>query len=185
MENNRYTNTLAEVPAIIVQVESLKEDCESENTILKGGFYLANGVFVHESKKDSCGFYAGGTLQKNGHFFPGEDRYEPFYDEAGNITAFRQIDSAVNHFTLPELDLIAQYALNSKANLMDALQECYKSADHESLREMIKHVLIKLHFMPDDQCRRFMSDVYWALRERSLRSIEQRLVPEDTASSIE
>lgn len=170
MESNRYTNTLTEVPATIIEIKKASVSYGKE--IIKDAFQLANDQVVIESKKDKHGYYAGGTMESNGHFQPTEDRYEPVYDEDGNLCAFRQIEQSVNSFAPEELGLIARYALNTKANLITDLHEFYKSTTDDALRETAKYTLVKLNFMPDAQCRQLMADIYWAFRERSLHSTE-------------
>ena len=61
MEQNRYTNTLAEVPAHIVEIKSVGIPMELINKRTEDGYILSDGCFVMESSRDANGFYIGGA----------------------------------------------------------------------------------------------------------------------------
>ena len=74
-------------------------------------------------------------------------------------------------FTPDEQALIAQYALNTKANLMDDLQEILKIRVPASFHTLVQSTLEKLTLIPDEECRRLMADIYAVYRQRNLRSL--------------
>lgn len=173
MSENRYTNTLSEMPAHIVSiVESDKHTFHHSE-----GFLLENGCMLLHTQKYRSGFYAGGNYDTDGKFHSNADFYEPVYDDERNVIAFRLIDNAIRKFSLMEIVLISQFALNTKANLMDDLTQFRKSEPlGEELDEIVRNTVLKLSSLSDDQCRQLMADVYWAFRERNIYFIQDHLV---------
>lgn len=174
MENNRYTNTLAEVSAKIVDIKEVGVPAGLLKKHIEDGFQLCDGYAVLESKKDTNGFYIGATGM-DGMYLATENRYEPVYDENGYISAFRQIDPCVLGFSPEQQSLIAQYALNSKDNLMHDLSALLKTNLPAELHELVHSTISQLSYLPNDSCRQLMADLYWVYRERNLRSIQEQL----------
>ena len=54
---NRYTNTLAEVPATIVEIREVGVPMGFPQKQIKEGFQLCDGSVVVDSMKDANGFY--------------------------------------------------------------------------------------------------------------------------------
>lgn len=176
MSQNRYTNTLSEIPAHIVRiVESDKS--EEQNFNSSEVFLLENGCVLLHNHKYRSGFYAGGNYGKDGKFHPNTDFYEPIYDDERNVIAFRLIDNSIREFNLMEIILISQFAMNTKANLLDDLTQFRKSEPlGEQLDELVRNTILKLSSLSDDKCRQLMADLYWAFRERNLYFIQEHLV---------
>lgn len=171
---NRYTNTLAEVPATIVEIREVGVPMGFPQKQIKEGFQLCDGSVVVDSMRDANGFYIGGAGM-DGMYLATEDRYEPVLDDEGLISAFRKINSYVLNFGVHQQALIAQYALNTKANLVSDLTELLKAAFPDELRDLVKSTVSMLTYIPDEPCRQMMADLYWVYRERNLRTIQAQL----------
>ena len=171
---NRYTNTLAEVPATIVEIREVGVPMGFPQKQIKEGFQLCDGSVVVDSMRDANGFYIGGAGM-DGVYLATEDCYEPVLDDEGMISAFRKINSYVLNFGVQQQALIAQYALNTKANLIADLTELLQAALPNELLELVKSTVAMLSYIPDEPCRQMMADLYWVYRERNLQAIQARL----------
>lgn len=174
MEQNRYTNTLAEVPAHIVEIKSVGIPMELINKRTEDGYILSDGCSVMESSRDANGFYIGGAGM-DGMYLATENLYEPVFDDDGCITAFRQISSYVLNFSPEQQALIAQYALNTREHLVQDLTELTSAALPAELAALVKETINMLGYIPDEPCRQMMADLYWVYRERNFRFLQERL----------
>lgn len=174
MEQNRYTNTLAEVQAQIIAIKSTGVPMGLFTKHTEDGYTLCDGYTVAESSRDGNGFYIGGAGM-DGMYLVTENRYEPIFNDDGCITAFRQINSYVLNFSPEQQALIAQYALNTKAHLVQDLMELTATALPSELATLVKDTIHMLGYIPEEPCRQMMADLYWVYRERNLRSIQERL----------
>lgn len=175
MEYNCFTNTLAEIPAKIVEIKEVGVQMTVPVPHIALGFELCDGYVVLDDKKDANGFYIG-QLWKDGICRPTLVRYEAIYDDDFTIDAFRQIDSHIALFSPDQQTLIAQYALNTKDNLILDLSELLKKPLMLELQKLIQDTIKHLSAIPDESCRQLMADLYWTYRERNLRSIENAIV---------
>ena len=98
MENGRYTNTLAEIAATIINIKEIGVPVGFQQKRIAEGFQLVNGSVVMESERDENGYYIGGTGM-DGIFLPTRERYEPCFDGDNFINGFRLISSHVIDFT--------------------------------------------------------------------------------------
>ena len=170
MENGRYTNTLTEISGTIIHIKEIGVPMGLGRKHIAEGFQLANGSVVIETERDENGYYIGGT-GIDGMFLRTNERYEPCFDCDNFINAFRLMNQWVITFTPDEQALIAQYALNTKTNLMDDLQEILKIRVPASFHTLVQSTLEKLTLIPDEECRRLMADIYAVYRQRNLRSL--------------
>lgn len=175
MEYNRFTNTLAEIPAKIVEIKEIGVLMNLPVPHIALGFELCDGYVVLDQERDENNFYIGQS-DMNGIYHPTENRYEPIYDDDFSIDSFRQIEPHVILFSPDQQTLIAQYALNTKDNLILDLSELLKKPLMLELHELIRDTINHLSDIPDDSCRQLMADLYWIYRERNLRSIEDAIV---------
>ena len=60
MENGRYTNTLGNVPASIVEIKEVGVPMGLSRPRIADGFQLVNGTVVLEDMRDENGYYIGG-----------------------------------------------------------------------------------------------------------------------------
>ena len=174
MEENRYTNTLAEVPAHIVEIKSVGIPMGLINKRTEDGYVLSDGCVVMDSSRDANGFYIGGAGM-DGMYLATENRYEPVFDDDCCITAFRQINSYVLNFSPEQQMLIAQYALNTREHLVQDLTEMTFAPLPAELIALVRETINMLGYVPDEPCRQMMADLYWVYRERNLRSLQERL----------
>ena len=174
MEENRYTNTLAEVPAQIIEIRRMGVPMGFINKRTEDGYVLGDGCAVMESSRDANGFYIGGSGM-DGMYLATENRYEPVFDDDGSITAFRQINSYVLNFSPEQQTLIAQYALNTKEHLVQDLTALTSAELPAELTALIRETINMLGYIPDEPCRQMMADLYWVYRERNLRSLQKKL----------
>lgn len=174
MEENRYTNTLAEVPAQMVGIERVGIPMGLITKRTEDGYVLSDGCAVMDSSRDANGFYIGG-VGMDGMYLATENRYEPVFDDDGCITAFRQINSYVLNFSPEQQTLIAQYALNTREHLMQDLTELTSAALPAELAALVRETINMLGYIPDEPCRQMMADLYWVYRERNLRSLQEKL----------
>ena len=175
MEYNRFTNTLAEVSARLVEIKEISVPLLQPVPYIALGFQLCDGYAVLDDKKDENGFYIGQIL-KDGICHPTSNRYEPIYDDELFITAFRQMELHIVLFSPEQQTLIAQYALNTKDNLITSLSELLQRPLLLEVHELIRNTMEQLSRIQDDCCRQLMADLYWAYRERSLQSIQDEIV---------
>ena len=175
MEYNRFTNTLSEVPAKIVEIKEIGVQLNVPVPHIALGFELCDGYAVLDDEKDANGFYVG-QLWKDGICHPVSSRYEAIYDDDFVIDSFRQIEPHISLFSPDQQTLIAQYALNTKDILILDLSELLKKPLMFELQELIRDTIKHLSSIPDDSCRQLMADLYWTYRERNLRSIEDAIV---------
>ena len=91
MEYNRFTNTLAEVPARIVEIKEVSVPMKSPEPHIADGFQLSDGYAVLELERDENNFYIG-QYSADGNYHPTSNRYEPIYDDDCFITSFRQME---------------------------------------------------------------------------------------------
>jgi len=174
MEFNRFTNTLAEVPAKTVDIKEIGIRLNHPVPHIALGFELCDGYVVLDEERDENNFYIGQSGM-NGLYHPTPNRYEPIYSEDFAIDTFRQIEPSVALFSPDQQALIAQYALNTKDNLILDLSELLKRPLIFELHELIRDTINLLSDIPEDTCRQLMADLYWTYRERSLRSIEDAI----------
>ena len=174
MEENRYTNTLAEVPAQMVGIERVGVPMGLINKRTENGYVLSDGCAVMESSRDTNGFYIGGAGM-DGMYLATENRYEPVFNDDGCITSFRQINSYILNFSPEQQALIAQYALNTREHLMQDLTELTSTALSAELTALVRETINMLGYIPDEPCRQMMADLYWVYRERNLRSLQEKL----------
>lgn len=175
MEYNRFTNTLAEVPARVIEIKEVSVPMKLPEPHIADGFQLSDGYAVLELERDENNFYIG-QCSIDGNYHPTSNRYEPIYDDDFFITSFRQIEPHVVFFSPEQQTLIAQYALNTKDNLILDLSELLKKPLMFEVHELIRDTINHLSAIPDDSCRQLMADLYWTYRERNLRSIEDAIV---------
>lgn len=175
MEYNRFTNTLAEVPARIVEIKEVSVPMKSPEPHIADGFQLSDGYAVLELERDENNFYIG-QYSADGNYHPTSNRYEPIYDDDCFITSFRQMEPHVILFSPEQQTLISQYALNTKDNLILDLSELLKRPLILELHELIKNTIELLSHIQDEPCRQLMADLYWTYRERNLQSIQNEIM---------
>jgi len=146
MGNDRYQMTLEEMPGIILGIQQKGALMGTSTNRIESGYLLSNGTALLENEKDENGFYVGGNYV-NGEHLKSQEHYEPVRNEDGAITGFRQMSAYLHQFSGEEQKLIFQYALNTKSNLLEDL---------------------------DQECIRLMADIRAAYKERNLESIRQR-----------
>lgn len=173
MGNDRYQMTLEEVPGIILGIQQKGALMGTSTNRIESGYLLSNETVLLESKKDENGFYVGGA-DMNGIYFSSQERYEPVRNEDGAITGFRQMSAYLHQFSGEEQKLIFQYALNTKSNLLEDLEQILKIVKNQQLRQLVSGTCEKLAIIPDRECIRLMADIRAAYKERNLESIRQR-----------
>ena len=173
MGNDRYQMTLEEVPGIILGIQQKGALMGTSTNRIESGYLLSNETVLLESKKDENGFYVGGA-DMNGIYLSSQERYEPVRNEDGAITGFRQMSAYLHQFSGEEQKLIFQYALNTKSNLLEDLEQILKIAKNQQLRQLVSGTCEKLAIIPDRECIRLMADIRAAYKERNLESIRQR-----------
>ena len=62
----------------------------------------------------------------NGEHLKSQEHYEPVRNEDGAIAGFRQMSAYLHQFSGEEQKLIFQYALNTKSNLQEELEQIIK-----------------------------------------------------------
>lgn len=173
MGNDRYQMTLEEVPGIILGIQQKGALMGTSTNRIESGYLLSNETVLLESKKDENGFYVGGA-DMNGIYLSSQERYEPVRNEDGAITGFRQMSAYLHQFSGEEQKLIFQYALNTKSNLLEDLEQILKIVKNQQLRQLVSGTCEKLAIIPDRECIRLMADIRAAYKERNLESIRQR-----------
>lgn len=173
MGNDRYQMTLEEVPGIILGIQKDGALMGTSTNRIESGYLLSNETVLLESKKDENGFYVGGA-DMNGIYLSSQERYEPVRNEDGAITDFRQMSAYLHQFSGEEQKLIFQYALNTKSNLLEDLEQILKIVKNQQLRQLVSGTCEKLARIPDRECIRLMADIRAAYKERNLESIRQR-----------
>lgn len=173
MGNDRYQMTLEEVPGIIFGIQQEGVFMGTATKHMKSGYLLSNGTVLLESEKDENSFYVGGAGM-DGMNLKFQERYEPVRDEDGAITGFRQMSACLLLFSGEEQKLIFQYALNTKENLLEDLEQILKVVKTSQLRQTIFDTCEKLDKIPDQECVRLMADIRAAYKGRNLESIRQR-----------
>lgn len=173
MGNDRYQMTLEEVPGIILGIQQKGALMGTSTNRIESGYLLSNETVLLESKKDENGFYVGGA-DMNGIYLSSQERYEPIRNEDGAITGFRQMSAYLHQFSGEEQKLIFQYALNTKSNLLEDLEQILKIVKNQQLRQLVSGTCEKLAIIPDRECIRLMADIRAAYKERNLESIRQR-----------
>lgn len=173
MEDDRYQMTLEKVPGIIFGIQQEGVFMGTATKHMESGYLLSNGTVLLESEKDENGFYVGGAGM-DGMNLKFQERYEPVRDEDGAITGFRQMSACLPLFSGEEQKLIFQYALNTKENLLEDLEQILKVVKTSQLRQTIFDTCEKLTKIPDQECVRFMADIRAAYKGRNLESIRQR-----------
>ena len=173
MGNDRYQMTLEEIPGIILDIRQKGALMGTSTNRIESGYLLSNGTALLENEKDENGFYVGGNYV-NGEYLKSQERYEPVRNENGAITGFRQMSAYLHQFSGDEQKLIFQYALNTKSNLLEDLEQILKIVKNQQLRQLVSGTCEKLARIPDRECIRLMADIRAAYKERNLESIRQR-----------
>lgn len=173
MGNDRYQMTLEEMPGIILGIQQKGALMGTSTNRIESGYLLSNGIALLENEKDENGFYVGGSYV-NGEYLKSQERYEPVRNEDGAITGFRQMSAYLHQFSGEEQKLIFQYALNTKNNLLEDLEQILKIVKNQQLRQLVSGTCEKLARIPDRECIRLMADIRVAYKERNLESIRQR-----------
>lgn len=173
MGNDRYQMTLEEIPGIILDIRQKGALMGTSTNRIESGYLLSNGTALLENEKDENGFYVGGNYV-NGEYLKSQERYEPVRNKDGAITGFRQMSAYLHQFSGEEQKLIFQYALNTKNNLLEDLEQILKIVKNQQLRQLVSATCEKLAIIPDRECIRLMADIRAAYKERNLESIRQR-----------
>ena len=173
MGNDRYQMTLEEIPGIILDIRQKGALMGTSTNRIESGYLLSNGTALLENEKDENGFYVGGNYV-NGEYLKSQERYEPVRNKDGAITGFRQMSAYLHQFSGDEQKLIFQYALNTKSNLLEDLEQILKIVKNRQLRQLVSGTCEKLARIPDRECIRLMADIRAAYKERNLESIRQR-----------
>ncbi len=173
MGNDRYQMTLEEIPGIILDIQQKGVLMGTSTNRIESGYLLSNGTALLENEKDENGFYVGGNYV-NGEYLKSQERYEPVRNKDGAITGFRQMNAYLHQLSGEEQKLIFQYALNTKNNLLEDLEQILKIVKNQQLRQLVSGICEKLAIIPDRECIRLMADIRAAYKERNLESIRQR-----------
>ena len=173
MGNDRYQMTLEEIPGIILDIRQKGALMGTSTNRIESGYLLSNGTALLENEKDENGFYVGGNYV-NGEYLKSQERYEPVRNKDGAITGFRQMSAYLHQFSGEEQKLIFQYALNTKSNLLEDLEQILKIVKNHQLRQLVSGTCEKLARIPDRECIRLMADIRATYKERNLESIRQR-----------
>jgi len=173
MGNDRYQMTLEEIPGIILDIQQKGVLMGTSTNRIESGYLLSNGTALLENEKDENGFYVGGNYV-NGEYLKSQERYEPVRNKDGAITGFRQMSAYLHQLSGEEQKLIFQYALNTKNNLLEDLEQILKIVKNQQLRQLVSGTCEKLAIIPDRECIRLMADIRVAYKERNLESIRQR-----------
>lgn len=173
MGNDRYQMTLEEIPGIILDIQQKGALMGTSTNSIESGYLLSNGTALLENEKDENGFYVGGNYV-NGEYLKSQERYEPVRNKDGAITGFRQMSAYLHQSSGEEQKLIFQYALNTKNNLLEDLEQILKIVKNQQLRQLVSGTCEKLARIPDRECIRLMADIRAAYKERNLESIRQR-----------
>ena len=173
MGNDRYQMTLEEMPGIILGIQQKGALMGTSTNRIESGYLLSNGTALLENEKDENGFYVGGNYV-NGEYLKSQERYEPVRNKDGAITGFRQMSAYLHQLSGEEQKLIFQYALNTKNNLLEDLEQILKIVKNQQLRQLVSGTCEKLAIIPDRECIRLMADIRVAYKERNLESIRQR-----------
>ena len=173
MGNDRYQMTLEEIPGIILDIRQKGALMGTSTNRIESGYLLSNGTALLENEKDENGFYVGGNYV-NGEYLKSQERYEPVRNKDGAITGFRQMNAYLHQLSGEEQKLIFQYALNTKNNLLEDLEQILKIVKNQQLRQLVSGTCEKLARIPDRECIRLMADIRAAYKERNLESIRQR-----------
>ena len=173
MGNDRYQMTLEEIPGIILDIRQKGALMGTSTNRIESGYLLSNGTALLENEKDENGFYVGGNYV-NGEYLKSQERYEPVRNKDGAITGFRQMSAYLHQLSGEEQKLIFQYALNTKNNLLEDLEQILKIVKNQQLRQLVSGTCEKLAIIPDRECIRLMADIRAAYKERNLESIRQR-----------
>lgn len=173
MGHDRYQMTLEEIPGIILDIQQKGALMGTSTNRIESGYLLSNGTALLENEKDENGFYVGGNYV-NGEYLKSQERYEPVRNKDGAITGFRQMSAYLHQLSGEEQKLIFQYALNTKNNLLEDLEQILKIVKNQQLRQLVSGTCEKLAIIPDRECIRLMADIRAAYKERNLESIRQR-----------
>lgn len=173
MGNDRYQMTLEEIPGIILDIQQKGVLMGTSTNRIESGYLLSNGTALLENEKDENGFYVGGNYV-NGEYLKSQERYEPVRNKDGAITGFRQMNAYLHQLSGEEQKLIFQYALNTKNNLLEDLEQILKIVKNQQLRQLVSGICEKLARIPDRECIRLMADIRATYKERNLESIRQR-----------
>ena len=173
MGHDRYQMTLEEIPGIILDIQQKGALMGTSTNRIESGYLLSNGTALLENEKDENGFYVGGNYV-NGEYLKSQERYEPVRNKDGAITGFRQMSAYLHQLSGEEQKLIFQYALNTKNNLLEDLEQILKIVKNQQLRQLVSGPCEKLAIIPDPECIRLMADIRAAYKERNLESIRQR-----------
>ena len=173
MGHDRYQMTLEEIPGIILDIRQKGALMGTSTNRIESGYLLSNGTALLENEKDENGFYVGGNYV-NGEYLKSQERYEPVRNKDGAITGFRQMSAYLHQLSGEEQKLIFQYALNTKNNLLEDLEQILKIVKNQQLRQLVSATCEKLAIIPDRECIRLMADIRAAYKERNLESIRQR-----------
>ena len=140
---------------------------------IEEGYILSNGIALLECEKDRNGFYYGGA-GLDGMYLKTGNIYSPVKDQNGAITGFRQISKYASIFSKDELNLIDQYAAESKEKLLKDLQEILPVVKQQQVKNMIKNTLEKVSDIPEHDCVILMRDIKIEYTERCHQSIYER-----------
>lgn len=173
MGHDRYQMTLEEIPGIILDIQQKGALMGTSTNRIESGYLLSNGTALLENEKDENGFYVGGNYV-NGEYLKSQERYEPVRNKDSAITGFRQMSAYLHQLSGEEQKLIFQYALNTKNNLLEDLEQILKIVKNQQLRQLVSGTCEKLAIIPDRECIRLMADIRAAYKERNLESIRQR-----------
>ena len=171
MESSRYAITLEQEPGIVLDVQQVVRPTDPKDSHHAAGYLLADGSVLWE--KDENGFYLAATTTDDVH--PQcQVCYEPVRNEDGSFTGFRKMSPHLSAFSGEEQKLIYQYAMNTKENLLDDLEQLLRVMKNPELHQRIVRTRDKLSRIPDQECVRLMSDIRVAYKSRHLESIRQR-----------
>lgn len=143
MGNDRYQMTLEEIPGIILDIQQKGVLMGTSTNRIESGYLLSNGTALLENEKDENGFYVGGNYV-NGEYLKSQERYEPVRNKDGAITGFRQMNAYLHQLSGEEQKLIFQYALNTKNNLLEDLEQILKIVKNQQLRQLVSGICEKL-----------------------------------------
>ena len=173
MEDNRYTLTLEDVPAEIIGIQQVGVPYGPNQSHTEAGYILKDGTILLEGEKDTEGFYVGGMFM-DGRYLKTIHLYEPVWNSRGKVTAFRHMSPHLTYFTGAEQEVIFQYGLNTKENLIHDLEAVVRAVKQPEIRAAFSGARDKLEPIPPEECRRLMADIRAAYKGRHEQSIRQR-----------
>lgn len=173
MEENRYTLTLEDVPAEIIGIQQVGVPYGLNQSHIEAGYILKDGTILLEGEKDTEGFYVGEMFME-GRYLKTIHLYEPVRNGRGKVTAFRHMSPHLTYFTGAEQEVIFQYGLNTKENLIHDLESVVQAVKHPAIRALFSSTLERLKPIPSEDCRRLMADIRAVYKDRHEQTIQQR-----------